>query len=280
MRYMVDPRPLPGVFVFALFAASIGVIEYLDYVTGPELDLSFLLLFPVFLVVWRFGWRIGMGASVFCAFFTLLVDHANRLLNTNPRIALWNTTALFIFFAVFTWVLEALRRELDFNRVLARTDNLTGLLNRRAFLEELELEILRLGRFHRPFTVLYLDVDNFKWVNDHAGHSSGDRFLKTLSLTLNETLREIDLKARIGGDEFAVLLAETDEIKAQKAVEKLEARLAVFFSGTGWPVSASLGWIVCRKTPKTPEELIDRADRLMYKAKERKKRGKARLRQA
>ena len=109
--------------------------------------------------------------------------------------------------------------------LLARTDSLTGLFNRRAFTEALEVELRRTERHERPFSLLMIDVDYFKKFNDSFGHPEGDRLLIELSETFREHLRAMDVVARYGGEEFAVILGETHTEDAVRVAEKL--RVAV-----------------------------------------------------
>lgn len=108
---------------------------------------------------------------------------------------------------------------------LARIDPLTHVSNRRAFYELAEIEIVRARRNGCPLSVAYMDVDNFKFVNDDLGHATGDLVLVTIASTLRSELRASDIVARLGGDEFAILLPETDAESAQAVLDKLRARL-------------------------------------------------------
>jgi len=155
--------------------------------------------------------------------------------------------------------------------ILSRTDGLTGLLNRRAFHDEVERRLRHAVRNKRPATLLYLDLDNFKSVNDVHGHSVGDTALQAVSALLADRSRGGDILARVGGDEFAVWLDETDldggraKVKALVANETLCASVPVV---ADYPFALSIG--VAAFDPESGESLdllIDRADRAMYQAK-------------
>ena len=111
---------------------------------------------------------------------------------------------------IFTLLLSSLKRALDRERELSGTDVLTGIRNARSFREVLGAEIERSKRFQRPFTVAYLDLDNFKTVNDCHGHEHGDELLRLVGNTILTGIRKTDTVARLGGDEFALLLPETE----------------------------------------------------------------------
>jgi len=154
---------------------------------------------------------------------------------------------------------------------LSRTDPLTGLLNRRAFLEDIERRQKRMERHQETSALLYLDLDNFKLVNDRRGHAQGDQVLVMVAEILDTKTRPTDLVARIGGDEFAVWLEGIDEAGAQrKAREVLEtsAMLATMSADPGHPLALSIGIAVYDPArPETAEALTHRADAAMYAAK-------------
>jgi diguanylate cyclase (GGDEF)-like protein len=153
---------------------------------------------------------------------------------------------------------------------LAHTDSLTGLANRRWLLELLEREFLRARRYRRPLTLVYLDLDGFKEVNDGFGHLFGDGLLRSAARSMQAVLRAADLLARIGGDEFAVLLPETDLAGADKVVGKLRRALTSTTRPYGTalpPLSFSAGICQLGEADRTIDDLILRADEAQYLAK-------------
>jgi diguanylate cyclase (GGDEF)-like protein len=153
---------------------------------------------------------------------------------------------------------------------LAHTDSLTGLANRRWLLELLEREFLRARRYRRPLTLIYLDLDGFKEVNDGFGHLFGDGLLRSAARSMQAALRAADLLARIGGDEFAVLLPETDLAGADKVVGKLRRALLSTTRPYGTalpPLTFSAGICQLREPDRTIDDLILRADEAQYLAK-------------
>jgi diguanylate cyclase (GGDEF)-like protein len=162
-------------------------------------------------------------------------------------------------------------------RVQATTDPLTGLANRAAFLERARLEIQRAERSGRPLAVVLLDLDRFKSVNDRFGHPAGDRVLVGAATAISRTVRGIDLAARWGGEEFAVLLVEADESTAGVVVERIrEAVAALAPPRVPVSVTASAGIAVHHGLFERSqvEGLLRRADAALYAAK-RKGRNRA-----
>jgi len=153
---------------------------------------------------------------------------------------------------------------------LAHTDPLTGLSNRRYLIEQLQREFDRAKRYTRPLSLVYLDLDGFKAINDHFGHMFGDEVLRSTALSMRAVLRSTDLLARIGGDEFAVLLPETTLQGALGVVTKLRKSLAATSKRLGPTVptlSFCAGISQLRDKDSTFDALLSRADDAQYMAK-------------
>jgi len=158
------------------------------------------------------------------------------------------------------------QRDDDLTR-LALTDGLTGLANRRALWEALEREIARGEREHRPVTVLVIEVDHFKYCNDVLGHLEGDRILRVIADTLRANSRAMDMVARFGGDEFVILLADTDAATACQIAERVRARVAELIFARAAQMTVSIGLATMPQDGATGEALIEAADQRMYEAK-------------
>src|SRR5690606_11250214 len=175
---------------------------------------------------------------------------------SHPLIAVWNALVRFGFFLIVARLILNLRRHARHAQALARTDALTGIMNRLAFHESAE-QLLRLARRQQqPLSLAYLDVDNFKAVNDRHGHDSGDAVLRTIAQGLRDGMRSTDLVARLGGDEFAVLLPDTDAAAAALAVHKARDRIMAEIRRQGWPITLSIGLVSFRQPPASLEEAI------------------------
>lgn len=154
---------------------------------------------------------------------------------------------------------------------MAHTDFLTGLANRRAFIEAAELELVRAKRYGTPVSLLMMDVDFFKKVNDTRGHEVGDAALKGIAACALGVLREVDLMGRWGGEEFIILLPETDAASAAEAAERLRAaveKMEVACSGGAIRLTVSIGHASRRNGEEGIDALIRRADDALYRAKE------------
>jgi diguanylate cyclase (GGDEF)-like protein len=178
------------------------------------------------------------------------------------------TVQLLFFLLVLAYVLTTLNLALARAEHLARTDHLTGVANARYFFEVAGAELNRVQRYARPLTVAYIDVDDLKPVNDRLGHGAGDTLLRVVAQSIRVRVRKSDMVARVGGDEFALLLPEAGYEAAEAAVRKIHASLGQVMHNRGWRVTFSIGVVTCISPPDTTlEELIRVADGLMYSVK-------------
>ena len=156
---------------------------------------------------------------------------------------------------------------LDSCEEAAFTDHLTGLANRRRFERQLEREVGRVLRFERPFTLLMIDIDNFKNLNDTFGHDAGDDAIRRISRVLREGTRGIDLAARIGGEEFAVLLVETSQAAGMEVAERLRVAIKDLETPSEARITASFGVAECPTDAQTASGIQKAADVALYEAK-------------
>ncbi len=188
-----------------------GFLGVLDFLTGYEFSFGVFYLLPVSLSAWYVSSRFGIAMSILTAATWLGANALTDLASERPvPLLIWNATTRLGFFLVTTLLLTHLRLALDRERLLARTDGLTGLLNARAFEEASSREVERSRRYQYPVSLIYLDLDDFKLINDREGHKTGDDLLVELARILTANLRSSDIIGRLGGDEFVVLLPETD----------------------------------------------------------------------
>jgi len=246
--------------------ALIGVIGTLDILTEYSMAFSIFYVMPISFAGWLMGRRIGILASLISTFVWLLTDLSGHIY-TNPIVPLWNTLVRLTFFCLVTLLLSALKSSMERERAVARTDYLTGAGNLRFFLELLQKEIDRSLRYQHPFTLVYIDVDNFKTVNDQFGHIIGDEVLRTLVRNITTHVRKTDTVARLGGDEFALLLPETTQESARVAISKLQDGLLKEMQQNKWPITFSVGVLTCSAPPVKAGELVRIADELMYSVK-------------
>lgn len=173
----------------------------------------------------------------------------------------------FLFFLAATLIVLRLSGAHDREKRLARTDHKTGIANDRRFFELAASEMKRAHRFNRPLTVSYMDIDNFKAINDSFGHREGDLLLKGVAQTVESCIRSFDLVARLGGDEFVLLLPETDSEAARAVFIKIREQLRGLVAKRGWPVTFSFGVVTCKGGTCALDSALSRADQLLYEVK-------------
>lgn len=266
MLFQPNLRRSPGVRI-ALAAWSIPLLGWIDYLTGYELGFAPFYFVPIAVAAWYGGYAPGLGAALLCTISWLLADALSGHSYSHPSIYIWNTLIRFAsFLTVLALILD--RRSLFAReREQALTDSLTGLANRRAFKHALDTEILRSRRHDHPMSIAYLDLDNFKQVNDFAGHDAGDCVLKALASALRSELRQEDMAARLGGDEFAVLWPEMSPQQASTVVHRMHRALLHALQATGYDVSISIGCVACTAVTIERGELLRLADATMYQVK-------------
>lgn len=238
-----------------------------DWLSRAEVAASLAYLLPISLAAWCLG-RVSAAITATCsAALWLAVDiqvQGSGMDTTNEVI---NLTVLFVAFMLFGQLLSALRDRLDMEHQLATTDALTGIHNLRAFRGAAERELERCRRHGQPFTLAYLDLDNFKAVNDRFGHARGDELLRQVAQTMRASLRRLDMAARLGGDEFAVLLPGTGSLGAAILLARLSKNLHNLRGARGLGVGMSIGGLTVLDPPESLDALIAHADRLMYAIK-------------
>ncbi|WP_147819943.1 PAS domain S-box protein [Salidesulfovibrio onnuriiensis] len=176
-----------------------------------------------------------------------------------------------LLYSVIHDVTERRRLETELQR-LATTDSLTGALNRHEFMRRAQEEMARARRYGHPLTVLMLDLDHFKRINDTYGHSVGDDALRILTDACRECLRETDLFGRLGGEEFSAVLTETEAWAAEKAADRLRQAMAQATIDTGrgtTTITASIGLSAMTAADGSIDDILSRADKALYVAKDK-----------
>lgn len=242
----------------------IFIIGLLDYFTGSELAFSVFYVIPIYLITFATNQNHGLIASTVSAITWFVADISTVNSYSSNLIPVWNTVIRLVFFILITYLLSSHKNSLR----LAYTDFLTSAMNIRYFHEVVQMEIHRFQRYQRPFTIAYIDLDNFKTMNDRFGHNAGDEVLRILVRTIRNVIRKTDFIARLGGDEFAVLFPETEDESSRMICTKIRETFVEEMAKRRWTITFSVGVLTCKVAPHTSKELIRMADELMYDAKD------------
>src|SRR5258706_10823657 len=253
-----------------LNVSILGIVLLLgivDYFTGVELSISFFYLIPVSMAAWVLGKYMGLNYSVLSATVWLVSNLLSGQTFSNMFVGVWNTLIRFGFYGVVTILLTELRNALEEERLLASTDPLTGALNRRSFSELAEKKMIVAEVNRRPYTMVYIDLDDFKPVNDTLGHAVGDLVLQAVVDTLQTQIRATDYLARLGGDEFAIILTDIGQDGAQRIVPRLQQALLENMKVQAWEITFSIGVLTVLIMPESVDEIVRLTDGLMYEVK-------------
>ena len=246
----------------------VGIIALVANRVGYEITTSTFFLIPIALATWYGSYRLGVFFVLLCACIWYLIDNVFAPHPySHPWIPYWNTGMRLVLFLATNLILDRLKTQLNSEKGMSRTDSLTGVMNVRGFAEVAE-KMFELGARHgRPTCLAYIDLDDFKKVNDKLGHREGDTVLQTVGEVFLQSMRKTDVACRLGGDEFAIALPETNEAGANAAFKKLRNNLASAMQEHSWPVGFSIGVISFDKPPHNFDEAVKIADALMYKVK-------------
>lgn len=260
-------RPLSYVSKFALVLLLVLAVAALDHGTGTELRVAPFYFFPIVLAARWLGRAASLGVALLCTMFWVVSNALGGVHYSSGWIWVWNTAAEGVAFVFIATLVSRLGESLTKEHSSARSDNLTGLPNSRAFHEQATLLLELCRREKHSVAMAYIDLDNFKQVNDTQGHHRGDDVLRIAAQIMHESLRASDLVARIGGDEFAALLPNVSFETAREILERLCQSIETRMKAGGWEVTASIGAVVYPVVPGNLDELIRAADRLMYAVK-------------
>ena len=248
---------------WATFAAGVFV---LNVRTPPDLRLGILYVIPVLLAASQDGLGWGISFALATALLRFGVGIDQMPLETSLQFRILNEVAYLAVVGVAIAGLSQLRRTQAQLELLATHDPLTTVLNARAFASQVAQELGRNRRYGRPLALIYLDLDDFKKVNDAHGHATGDAVLRLVADAMRSAVRQADFVGRLGGDEFGVLMPETDGSVAHAVANRLAGGIRTVFRGTP-SVTASIGVVAVTGTEAGSDDLLRKADQAMYEAK-------------
>lgn len=264
--------PLQRLAAWVAAVVLIGMLGMVRSSTDAEFAFASAAIIPVLLVAWTCGFRDGATISVLAAGMWVVADIQSGRQFSSDWVPVLNGCTRLATYVFVAYLAARVRTLLAREAELATHDMLTGLLNRRALLVAGEAEASRARRYGHSLTVVFIDLDDFKQLNDTHGHDAGDAALRATAGALRKSLRVSDKVGRFGGDEFAILLPEIGEAAAaeagRKLVDTITAALAPFP-----PVSASIGIAWFDSAQADFPAMLKAADALMYEIKQEGKCG-------
>lgn len=247
-----------GTLLFVLVAGSDYVVH-----TRYVLEFSPFYLVPISFFTWFIGKRSGV-VTVFASLSTVLVI---RLRAMPPATAYGDGLIWLVLYLSSVWMIAQLKKLYERERHLSRIDPLTLVQNRRAFFESAASVKSYSDRHNLPISIAYLDLDDFKQFNDHFGHATGDKLLAVTAAEIRRVLRPTDVVARIGGDEFAILLPETAIGSAQQILDRVRLEVNRVLQEKHWQMTLSIGLVSFSPPLSSVSEMMQSADEVMYAAK-------------
>jgi diguanylate cyclase (GGDEF)-like protein len=304
LYYFIPVRPITNsdalVVIMVCYAASVIVFRYLKFLTretrwklavetwlmiafisltlwhtglveSPLLNLYLLVIIACAITLGKAMTLLEVMLIATCYLFMSQVSYGDAIFSPETFTLLMAKFSPFLLVAYVTSMLasDILTAKEKITR-LSQTDELTGLLNLRAFNLILDKEIAKTARSSNPFAVLMLDVDGLKGINDRYGHGAGSRLLQTVAGAIHNSIRTADVLARYGGDEFVILLANTSAAEARTAAGRIRNAVhdACFeYKGERIQSSVSIGIASFPKGVSHAEEILDKADLALYNSK-------------
>ncbi len=251
--------------IWWLSVFGVVIVGGLAVLAKQYVNLSPLFVLPVLLVSWYGSSKAGVGLAIFAAFSSLLASKWQVLSPSTG--AVYDFLAALFAYLFLAILVTNFRKVHGVEVIAADTDALTGVSSPRYFYAGIANEILRSNRYGHIFSLIYIDIDDFKKVNDTFGHSMGDNLLRMVANCLKSAFRATDTVARIGGDEFVCLMPETEQDKAKVAILKAEKSLQKSMKLNNWEVTFSIGVVTFESLPDDIHEALKIADELMYSVK-------------
>jgi diguanylate cyclase (GGDEF)-like protein len=256
---------LPGAIMLGLsflLALGLGAVQY--WVVPPTLSLTAFYLLPIAIATWFVGARPGQLLAFLSAAlaYGILFERHAPLLNT-----VWEVGTIWAIGAIVAELLHGVKMSTEIGKQLSRIDSATGAVNSRFFMELLEAEFHRAERYRFALTVAYIDLDNFKQLNERLGRQAGDELLYRFVEQLSEALRANDVVARLGGDEFALLLPQTNDVQAQQVFTRLQPQMKDALEAESIPVQYSIAVVTFLEMPEMVEDLTEQAELLLQSIK-------------
>lgn len=254
----------PKFLLLSLASLSLILISLINYFLLPaDIYTSIFYLLPILISTWYGGERIGV-VMCFMSALAWVISRQDHLSSASASINYWNASVILGFFLTVTYLLSELKNALEREKKLVRTDILTGVANKQVFYELASMEIKKARRYGHPFTVAYIDIDDFKNLNHYGGYQVGNVVLQAVAQTIKKTLRETDIIARMGGDQFAIVLPGIAYETAQTVVGRVNQQLLQKMDENKWPVTFSIGAITFLNPPDSVDEIIEKIDYLIY----------------
>jgi diguanylate cyclase (GGDEF)-like protein len=271
LRLLLALQTVPPLWAGAFVVGVLALVGVVDVVTGPDFPFSLFYILCAGAAAIRFRVLVSLlFASLDLAVWTAIAAVTGRP-DPNLGIFFWTLSVRYLTLALLVFLVTKLQDVIAELSLHALKDPLTGASNRRHFDDFLERSIRVSRRYGRPLTIAYLDVDDFKAINDRLGHHRGDEVLTVLASRILQCLRPEDLLARLGGDEFVLVLPDSGYEAAREILARVFASVDEGFHAHGIEATLSMGALSFPLVPEDPAALLKAADTLLYQVKQQGK---------
>ncbi len=267
--HILDHRSSENIWLLSLL--SIFVLSIVYGIVGRSFVLEPFYIFPILIASWYGSDKTGILLALISTMILILI---RSLVFQHPfgiELILYYGVPYAFAYSTAAFLITNFRNVHRIEVEAADTDYLTGACSSRSFYVELANELVRSQRYGHVFSLAYIDIDDFKNINDTYGHARGDKVLIEVAGCLRSSLRQSDTVARLGGDEFACLLPETTLEDAKHAFHKASSLLQKSMDNRHWPVTFSVGVVTFEEIPNDIKEAVKVADDLMYSVKNKEK---------
>ncbi len=252
-----------GLFVIALI---------IDFTNGTRFPITAFYIPAIVTAILYSKVNIKLVSSMTC--FAILIPLVNHFLNESPlTVIVPMILSRIIILGTVTLISIRYQREKERSLLLSKRDPLTGLTNQPAFMDLVQSEIERSRRNENSFSLLYIDCDDFRIVNESKGHPVGDELLISIARTLASSIRKYDSAGRMGGDEFCLLFPETGHQQSRSIVDRIQSELTQCMIEIRLNITFSIGVVTFYDLPESAKEAVTVADRAMYQRKNAEKNG-------
>lgn len=251
-------------FLLLFLFVAVGIINYLIGANNIDFSVSSIYITAIIIISWKFN---KITALLFTFIATLMEYGFYLSFNSENKEAFLCLAVNMSMYVFICLIICRFKKKFVKEKNFSRHDYLTGIANRCYFMEVAKREVAKCSRYNRPISLAYFDCDNFKYVNDHYGHKIGDKLLRTVANIMKTNTRSTDLVARLSGDEFVILLPETESEQSLKVINKIRDNLLKIMKSEKLPVTFSIGIATFLQAPCSVNEMLAKSDKLMYEVK-------------
>jgi diguanylate cyclase (GGDEF)-like protein len=268
MEHFISKNIGTRLLVFFIHAVLIAIVSFADYRLDPGMSLIILYILLVASASWLLGNYWGILAAIIAIALESAINVYAMPSSRDLFIDAWNLASKLVVLFMIAYLVHSVKKLRESERQLIRTDILTGINNISYFYELGDIELERVRRSGIPITIVYIDIDDLRAINDTHGFLVGDKVLQYVAASIKSNLRITDTAARLDSDEFAILLPGSDFTKSEIVIRRIHSILNEVIAQNKWPSSITIGAVTYLSPPDSIDHLVTGAEELLYAAKQ------------